>query len=160
MMMTGSGSDTGMMVTMTGDRDDGEGGSYFSEHGYDRINIPPGHYPPPGECRIWYPDRPAGHQPPPGDCSSVPPGAWVVRHPHDRPNHVQVTVYDSQRYNTVLTIREVEIDSGNTVRVRRDSGNTVRVSRAASVPVSLRWSGRNSCRPNRSRRRKTPALYR
>jgi hypothetical protein len=23
---------------------------------------------PPGECRIWFPDRPPGHQPPPGRC--------------------------------------------------------------------------------------------
>ena len=34
--------------------------SYFHQHGYTRI--PNGHLPPPGECRIWYPDRPAGHQ--------------------------------------------------------------------------------------------------
>ena len=30
--------------------------------------IPPGHYPPPGHCRDWYPDRPPGHQPPPYRC--------------------------------------------------------------------------------------------
>lgn len=30
--------------------------------------IPPGHLPPPGECRVWYDDRPAGHQPPPTSC--------------------------------------------------------------------------------------------
>ena len=27
--------------------------------------IPRGHMPPPGEARLWYPDRPPGHQPPP-----------------------------------------------------------------------------------------------
>ncbi len=27
--------------------------------------IPPGHLPPPGEYRAWFPDRPPGHQPPP-----------------------------------------------------------------------------------------------
>jgi hypothetical protein len=27
--------------------------------------IPPGHLPPPGEGRLWFPDRPPGHQPPP-----------------------------------------------------------------------------------------------
>lgn len=32
------------------------------------VVIPPGHYPPPGHCRDWYPDRPPGHQPPPYRC--------------------------------------------------------------------------------------------
>ena len=50
---------------------------------HDSVAIPPGHMPPPGECRIWHPDRPPGHQPPPGDCAAlrhrVPPGAFLVR---------------------------------------------------------------------------------
>lgn len=52
----------------------------YPHHGYD---VPAGHLPPPGECRIWYPDRPAGHQPPPGSCQKlewqVPPGAMLIR---------------------------------------------------------------------------------
>lgn len=36
--------------------------------GARRTTVPAGHYPPPGECRVWYPDRPAGHQPPPEPC--------------------------------------------------------------------------------------------
>ena len=47
------------------------------------VHIPPGHYPPPGQCRVWYPDRPPGHQPPPGPCHvlqhQVPPGAILVQ---------------------------------------------------------------------------------
>jgi hypothetical protein len=36
---------------------------------YGRYYRPPhGHRPPPGECRIWYPDRPPGQQPPPFRC--------------------------------------------------------------------------------------------
>lgn len=46
------------------------------------VNVPKGHLPPPGKCRVWYPDRPAGQQPPPGDCGElryrVPPGAVLV----------------------------------------------------------------------------------
>ena len=45
--------------------------------------IPPGHMPPPGECRIWFPDLPPGQQPPPRDCSElqrpIPRGAVLVR---------------------------------------------------------------------------------
>jgi hypothetical protein len=31
--------------------------------------IPPGHMPPPDECRVWYDNRPPGRQPSPTDCS-------------------------------------------------------------------------------------------
>lgn len=45
--------------------------------------VPKGHYPPPGSCRIWYPNRPPGHQPPPTSCNNVyrtrlEPGAFVL----------------------------------------------------------------------------------
>jgi hypothetical protein len=50
---------------------------------YDGVEIPRGHWPPPGKCRIWFPDRPPGHQPPPGKCKKlrhrVPLGAYLVR---------------------------------------------------------------------------------
>ena len=48
-----------------------------------RINIPKGHYPPPGSCRVWVPGVPPGQQSPPGNCQElqyrVPPGAVLVR---------------------------------------------------------------------------------
>lgn len=51
-------------------------GSYAKE-------LPAGHLPPPGMCRIWFPGRPPGHQPAPGRCRElrheVPVGAWLVR---------------------------------------------------------------------------------
>ena len=45
--------------------------------------VPRGQYPPPGECRIWYPNRPAGQQPPPRSCDSLvgvrlEPGAFIL----------------------------------------------------------------------------------
>jgi len=46
------------------------------------FRIPPGHYPPRGQCRIWVPNRPPGQQSPPGACSDlerqVPAGAYLV----------------------------------------------------------------------------------
>ncbi|KQV12576.1 hypothetical protein ASC74_29715 [Pseudomonas sp. Root329] len=53
------------------------------EAAYDEVQIPRGHWPPPGKCRIWFPDRPPGHQPAPGKCKKlrhrVPSGAYLVR---------------------------------------------------------------------------------
>jgi hypothetical protein len=45
--------------------------------------VPKGHYPPPGECRVWYPNRPPGHQPPPTSCDRLQgirlePGAFIL----------------------------------------------------------------------------------
>lgn len=110
--------------------------SYFLRHGYGRLNIPEGHYPPPGECRIWFPDRPAGQQGPPGNCDEldrrVPSGAWLIRHPEDDPGHVQVAVYDEHRHDEyrpdehrrdehrrakIQAVGEFEIGSGKFVRV-------------------------------------------
>lgn len=75
---------------------DKQGDSYFHRNGYDRLSIPKGHYPPPGECRAWYPDRPAGHQPPPQKCGApVPAGAWLIEHPRNNQGRVRVTAYDT-----------------------------------------------------------------
>lgn len=58
------------------------GGVWVERSGGKSFRIPPGHYPPPGQCRVWFPDRPPGRQPPPGDCGvldrQVPSGAYLV----------------------------------------------------------------------------------
>jgi hypothetical protein len=46
-----------------------------------RVHVPPGHYPPPGYCRVWQPGRPPGHQPKPFPCQqpvAVPAGAFIL----------------------------------------------------------------------------------
>jgi hypothetical protein len=49
----------------------------------DNLDIPGGHRPPHGQCRIWYPGRSPGQQPPSGDCdelsADLPEGACLVR---------------------------------------------------------------------------------
>jgi hypothetical protein len=46
------------------------------------LRVPPGHYPPPGQCRLWFEGRPPGQQPAPQSCASlrgrVPSGAFVL----------------------------------------------------------------------------------
>ena len=58
-------------------------GNVEPERAYAGFEIPHGHRPPPGKCRIWFPDRPPGHQPAPGKCKKlrhrVPSGAYLVR---------------------------------------------------------------------------------
>lgn len=68
------------------DRDRDRGG----DEGRGTLGVPRGHYPPPGECRIWYPGTPPGQQPPPARCDRlvgrVPLGAFIL--------------YNDQEWNT------------------------------------------------------------
>lgn len=46
-----------------------------------RVHVPPGHFPPPGYCRVWHPGRPPGHQPRPFPCQrhvEIPAGAFLL----------------------------------------------------------------------------------
>lgn len=67
------------------ERDQGDGGTSSgaitaAEAEARGIRIPRGHLPPPGECRLWFPDRPPGHQPPPTSCGAeVAEGAVLIR---------------------------------------------------------------------------------
>jgi hypothetical protein len=58
------------------------------------VRIPPGHMPPPGGCRPWYPGAPPGRQPPPGDCDellhSAPAEAWVLYRPTEERRVVRI----------------------------------------------------------------------
>lgn len=51
------------------------------------ISLTPEDVPPPGSCRLWYPDRKPADQPRPGPCDSltrnIPPGAWVLHRAPD-----------------------------------------------------------------------------
>lgn len=81
----GVGGATGAAVGQRHTRDEG-GGMVVADgrghYGHPAVKVPPGHMPPPGKCRVWFPDRPPGHQPPPGDCGElryrVPAGAVLV----------------------------------------------------------------------------------
>ncbi len=57
--------------------------SYDSPPADDEVRISREHMPPPGKCRIWFPNRPADQQPAPGKCKKlqarIPPGAYLLR---------------------------------------------------------------------------------
>ena len=86
------------------------------------LKIPPGHLPPPGSCRIWFPGAPPGQQLPPGDCEvlagDIPPGAWLLYRPTDEPRYVDVSVYDDHRPGVIVEIRIFEAATGTFVRIR------------------------------------------
>ena len=53
----------------------------------ERLDLNPDDAPPPGSCRLWYPDRKRADQPPAGPCTSltrdIPAGAWVLHRAPD-----------------------------------------------------------------------------
>ena len=71
--------------------------------GHRLAGVPPGHFPPPGHCRIWYPGKPPGHQPPPFKCGlerlNVPLGAWLLSRVDQK--NVAVNEYDEKIPNVV-----------------------------------------------------------
>ncbi len=87
------------------------------------LGIPPGHLPPPGQCRVWIPGRSPGHQRPPGSCSAlareVPAGGWLVYRPSKDRKHVKVSLYHSKRPGVVVMIRFYEAKSGRLVREQK-----------------------------------------
>jgi hypothetical protein len=96
-------------------------GGHTPGHGYGNLDIPPGHLPPPGECRIWYPGVPPGQQPPPGNCydlaPQVPLGAWLIYGPgggHE--DTLRVHVYDDHSPRVVISVRYYNFETGRFLR--------------------------------------------
>ena len=64
------------------------------------LDIPPGHLPNAGECRVWIPGTPPGHQPKPksrpcpGIATVAPAGSWIVYRPTDDKKLVHVREVD------------------------------------------------------------------
>ena len=80
------------------------------------LGVPPGHLPPPGECRLWFPGKPPGHQPPPGRCGRIeaeaPAGAWVLYRPAKDRKVVHARVIDSRRPGVVVVVRMYDAQRG------------------------------------------------
>lgn len=83
------------------------------------LGVPPGHLPPPGQCRIWMPGTPPGRQAPPRSCDGVvaaPAGAMILYRPGKDRKIVRVRYVDERRAGVVVRIRVFEAASGKLVR--------------------------------------------
>jgi len=84
------------------------------------LGIPPGHLPPPGQCRIWVPGKPPGHQAKARSCSNIEPsapaGSWIVDRPSRDKKVVHVRVVDERRPGVVVRLRVYELRDGKLVR--------------------------------------------
>ena len=80
------------------------------------LGIPPGHYPPPGQCRVWVPGTPPGHQPKPSPCTAlngnIPVGAWVIYRPSKDKKAVEVTAYHKSTPALVVSVHWYDVASG------------------------------------------------
>lgn len=86
-----------------------------------RFGIPPGHLPPPGQCRVWIPGAPPGQQKKqyaPGDCDvvsgDVPAGGWLVYRPGGDKKEVVVREYGAG--SQVTSVRVFDIVTGALLR--------------------------------------------
>jgi hypothetical protein len=86
------------------------------------LDIPPGHLPELGQCRLWIPGRPPGQQPRPksrtcdGIVSVAPAGSWIIDRPRATPQLVFVRVVDERRAGVLVRIRVFDIDTKRLVR--------------------------------------------
>ena len=86
-----------------------------------RFGIPPGHLPPPGQCRVWMPGEPPGKQKKKnaaGDCSrlarQVPAGGWLVYRPSEDKKEVVVREYGAA--DRITSIRVFDLVTGAFLR--------------------------------------------
>ena len=85
-----------------------------------RLGIPPGHLPPPGLCRVWFPGQPPGHQPRARSCDRIerdaPAGSWIVYRPSEDRKVVHVRVVDDRRPGVVVRLRVYDVQLGTLIR--------------------------------------------
>ena len=76
-----------------------------------RLDVPPGHLPNEGECRIWIPGTPPGRQPRPksrpcaGIESLAPAGSRIIYRPLENRKLVYVREVDARRAGLVIRTR-------------------------------------------------------
>ncbi len=85
-----------------------------------KLGIPPGHLPPPGQCRVWIPGEPPGHQAKARSCANIeasaPAGSRIIYSPTDDKKVVHVKVIDQSRPGIVVRVRVYDVASGSFIR--------------------------------------------
>ncbi len=86
------------------------------------LGIPPGHFPPPGMCRVWTPGKPPGRQAASRTCHGIeraaPAGTWILYRPKEDKKVIHVRVLDGRRPGVVVGLRVYDVKKG--VLVRKD----------------------------------------
>ncbi|HEV8304183.1 MAG TPA: hypothetical protein VGQ25_04430 [Gemmatimonadales bacterium] len=86
------------------------------------LDVPPGHLPDPGECRVWIPGTPPGQQPKPksrpcaGVAAAAPAGSWILYRPGQDRSVVHVRVVDARRAGVVIRVQVFDIESKRLLR--------------------------------------------
>jgi hypothetical protein len=84
------------------------------------LGVPPGHLPPPGECRIWIPGRPPGRQPRARSCNGIvaaaPAGSWILFRPSSDRRLVHVRYVHEVKNGVIIRVRVFEAESGKYLR--------------------------------------------
>jgi hypothetical protein len=84
------------------------------------LGVPPGHLPPPGQCRVWVPGKPPGHQAKARTCDgierSAAAGTWILYRPGKDKKVVHVKEVDSRRSGVVVRLRIYDVQSGSFIR--------------------------------------------
>ncbi len=84
------------------------------------LGVPPGHLPPPGQCRVWVPGKPPGHQAKARTCDGIErnaaAGSWILYRPGKDKKVVHVKEVDSRRSGVVVRLRIYDAQSGSFIR--------------------------------------------
>src|SRR5688572_5512304 len=84
------------------------------------LKVPPGHFPRPGECRLWFPDRPPGQQPHAGSCMGLgriaPAGTWILYRPANDKKILHARVIDPKKDGVVVVVRVYDARKGTYLR--------------------------------------------
>lgn len=85
------------------------------------LNVPPGHYPRVGLCRVWIRGRPPGRQARPMRCTealaNAPAGSWVLYRASASELHARVI--HAQRAGSVIAVHVYHTDGGRYLRSER-----------------------------------------